>query len=62
MNVIIIYLEDTEDGHVLVSAEALGNPEGALDLANEVLSEILDAPDTNFLRSSVFTRPAQRVQ
>jgi len=62
MNVIIIYLEDTEDGNVLVSAEALGNPEGALDLANEVLSEILNAPDTNFLRSSVFTRPAQRVQ
>jgi len=62
MNVIIIYLEETEDGTVLVSAEALGQPDAALELANEVLSEILESPETNFLRSSIFTRPAHHIQ
>lgn len=62
MNAVIIYLEDGEDGKIRLSVEAIGEPDQSLELANDVVKEILDCPGIQFLRTSVFTRPAERVQ
>jgi hypothetical protein len=62
MKAVVIYLHDTEDGRIQVSVESLGEPEQSLELANEVLQELMDCPDVQFLRTSIFTRPAERVQ
>ena len=62
MKAVIIYLQDAEDGNIQVSVEAIGEPDQSLELANDVIKEIMDCPGIQFLRSSVFTRPAERVQ
>ena len=62
MKAVVIYLQDTEDGRIQASVEALGEPEQSLDLANEILQELMDYPNVQFLRTSIFTRPAERVQ
>lgn len=62
MKAVVIYLQDTEDGRIQASVEALGEPEQSLELANEILQELMDCPDVKFLRTSIFTRPAERVQ
>jgi len=59
MNAVIIYLEDAEDGRIHVSVEALGKPDESLELANDLMQEIMDCPGIKFLRTSVFTRPAE---
>jgi hypothetical protein len=62
MNVVIIYMEEREDGNVLVSVESLGEPDHALQICHEALEEITTNHQVKFLRSSIFTRPAHRVQ
>jgi len=62
MNVVIIYMEENEDGNVLVSVESLGKPDNALQICHEALDEITADRKVKFLNSSVFTRPAHRVQ
>ena len=62
MKAVVIYLQDTEDGRIQASVEALGEPEQSLELANEILQELMDYPDVQFLHTSIFTRPAERVQ
>ena len=62
MKAVIIYLQDTEDGRIQISVEAIGQPDQSLELANDVLEELMEYPGIQFLRSSVFTHPAERVQ
>lgn len=62
MNATIIYLEDIGDNKIQVSVEAIGDPEQSLVLCNKVMTDILESPQTKLLRSSVFTRPHNRVQ
>lgn len=62
MKVVIIYLQDTEDGRIQVSVEAIGEPDQSLELANDIMEEVMEFPGIQFLRTSVFTRPAERVQ
>ena len=62
MNAVIIYLEDGEDGRIRLSVEAIGEPDQSLELGNDIIKEIMDCPGIQFLRTSVFTRPAERVQ
>lgn len=62
INVTIIYLEDSEDGNVQVSVEAIGEPDQSLSLCNEVMREVLKKPKAKLLYNSIFTRPHKRVQ
>jgi hypothetical protein len=62
MNVVIIYMEEKEDGDVLVSVESIGEPDHALEICHEALEEITANHQVKFLRTSTFTRPAHRVQ
>lgn len=62
MKAVVIYLQDTEDGRIQVSVESLGEPEQSLELANEILQELIDCSDVQYLQSSIFTRPAERLQ
>ncbi len=62
MKAVIIYLQDGEDGKIQLSVEVIGEPDQSLELANDVVKEILEYPGIQFLRSSVFTRPAERLQ
>ena len=62
MKAVVIYLQDTADGRIQVSVESLGEPEQSLELANEVLQELIDCSDVQYLHSSIFTRPAERLQ
>lgn len=62
VNVTIIYLEDSEDGQVQVSVEAVGDPDQSLSLCNEVMHEVLKKPQAKLLYNSVFTRPHKRIQ
>ena len=62
MNAIIIYMEERDDGNVLVSVESLGEPDHALQICHDALEEITANHQVKFLISSIFTRPAHRVQ
>lgn len=63
MNAFILYLEDGEDGIVKVSAEAIGEPERALNIGEAILISLMSHHGTKMEKRSVFTTlPTNKIQ
>lgn len=57
MNAFILYLEDTEDGTVKVSAEAIGDPDKSLEIGEAIIISLMSHPFAKMEKRSVFTTP-----
>jgi len=57
VNAVAIYLEDSEDGIIRVSAQLIGQPDQSKELADEILEEIVGFDGVQSVNISIFTAP-----
>ena len=57
VNAVAIYLEDSEDGIIRVSAQLIGHPDQSKELADEILGEIVGFDGVQSVNISIFTAP-----
>lgn len=57
VNAVAIYLEDSEDGVIRVSAQLIGHPDQSKELADEILEEIVGFDGVQSVNISIFTAP-----
>lgn len=58
MNAFILYIEDSGEHNLSVSAEAIGEPCNSLIMGQMLMSSLANHPNVKILRSSVFTQEA----
>ena len=59
MNVhaVAIYLEDSEDGIIKITAQIIGQPDQSKELADEILEELVGMNGIQSGKDSIFTTP-----
>lgn len=56
MNAFILYIEDSGEHNLSVSAEVIGEPCNSLIMGQMLISSLANHPNVKILRSSVFTQ------